>query len=103
MVRIMSNKKKTKWAVSPWGDNDKDGGGHCFAPGKAAFQDAPLCDEDCSASAPSICAFWSAIAIGALLSGQPNESVSRARVYLFACVLIDNFVFPYACGGASIV
>lgn len=81
----MSNTKKAKRAVSSWGDDEEDEGSHCFAPHKEGFQEASLNDEDCSASVSSICAFWSAVAIGALLSGQPTESVSRARVHVCVC------------------
>lgn len=84
MVKIMSTAEKPKRVSSHWGNDGVDARSHWFEPDKEVFQEPSLRDEDCSASAPSTCAFWSAIAIGALLANRPTESVSHARVY--ACM-----------------
>lgn len=83
MVKIMSTTKKPKRVASPWDFGEIEAGRRWFAP-DTGFRETSLSDEEYSASAPSTCAFWSAVAIGALLANRPTESVSHARVY--ACM-----------------
>ena len=54
--------------------------------GNATPQENPRLDEGQGAAGPSVCAFWSAVAIGALATGWPTESVSYASYVCALCL-----------------
>lgn len=80
MVRIMSVTKNSKRVADSFAFNQENEGSLWMSPEKFDLNEGLLSDDDSSASAPSTCAFWSAVALGALLAGQPTESVRHVSV-----------------------
>lgn len=87
MVRIMSITENPKRVSDSCDFDQEDEGSPWLSPEKFNLKEALLSDGDCSASAPSTCAFWSAVAIGALLAGNPTESVRRESVHKCAVMV----------------
>lgn len=83
MVRIMFATKKPDEVTNSSTHDEDDGDNMSFSPYETHLQQQTLpSNDDCSASAPSTCAFWSAVAIGALMAGRPTESVRHARAHI---------------------
>ena len=63
---------------------DKEEGTVCTSLGDVTPLEKPRLDEGQGAAGPSVCMFWSVVALGALSTGWPTESVSCA---LYVCPL----------------
>ena len=73
---------------APFPENDV--GTVCTSLGDATPQEKPRLDEGQSAAGPSVCAFWSTVAIGALTMGWPTESVSCASYACALCLRVER-------------
>ena len=69
---------------------DKDEGTVCTSLGDVTPQEKPRLDEGQGAAGPYVCMFWSVVALGALSTGWPTESVSCASYMLCALCLRER-------------
>ena len=80
-MRMMTTSPKLQWARNS-GNSE---GTVCTSLGDATPQEKPRLEGQ-GAAGPSVCAFWSAVAIGALATGWPTESVSCASYVCALCL-----------------
>ena len=81
-MRMMITAPKLQRAPIP----EKYVGTVCTSLGDATPQEKTRLDERQGAAGPSVCAFWSVVAIGALVTGWPTESVSCASYVCALCL-----------------
>ena len=81
-MRMMITSSKLQRAPIP----KKDEGTVCISLGDATPQEKSRLGEGQGAAGPSVCIFWSAVALGALATGWPTESVSCASYVRASCL-----------------